>query len=255
MSKRLRSIVLPVLALTLMLSACGTPQSVPTAAIEMTVSVSTPSPEATSPSTDASNEECSNDYFPTDEGSTWRYSSEADGGGAQERTSTIVSTTDDGFSVELALASGATFVIEWSCSNGDLTQLTPTASLSISGGSATVTTANHSGVTLPADLDATPSWQESGEWSVGSGSTTFEGTYASDNTAVGTEVVSVPFGTFEAMRVEATVEGALSGEPTPTCQITQWWAKDVGLVKQETTCPVGPQSMTEVTELVSYQTP
>jgi hypothetical protein len=255
MSKRSRSVVLTALALSLMLLACGSVQSVPTAAIELITSVSTPNQEATSPSSAASNEECSNDYFPTEEGATWRYSSEANGGGAQERTSTIVSTTDDGFSVEHALASGATFVIEWSCSNGDLTQVTPTASLYFSGSSATVTTTNHSGVTLPADLDSTPSWLESGEWSVKGGSTAFEGSYTSDITAVGTEAVSVPFGTFEAMRVEATSEGTVNREKTPPCQITQWWVKDTGLVKQETICPAGGQSMTEVTELVSFQTP
>jgi hypothetical protein len=256
MSSPLKAIAPPVFVLSLMLSACGSAQSEPTtAAIEATLSASTSTPEATSPPAAGADEECSNDYFPVDEGSTWRYSSESDGGGAQERTSTIASTTEDGFTVEIGLASGARFVIEWSCSDGDLTQLTPAATLYISSGQAGVTTTNHSGVTLPADLDATESWMESGEWSVASGDTTFLGSYTSDNTTVGTEVVSVPFGTFEAMRVEATAEGTLNGEPTPECHITQWWAKDVGLVRQETACPVGGQSMTEVVELLSYEAP
>jgi hypothetical protein len=166
-----------------------------------------------------------------------------------------MSKADDGFSVELALASGATFVIEWSCSDGDLTHLTPTASLSLSGGSATGSTTTHSGVTLPADLDTSLTWRESGEWSVAAGGTTTVGSYTSDNTAVGLETVTVPFGTVEAMRVDSHLEGTLSSEPVSPCEITQWWAKDIGLVKQETSCPVGGQMMSEVVELVSYDSP
>ena len=233
------------------MAACGS-----TPAPEVgTITVSTPSPQPPPQSSGGGEGECSNDYFPADEGSTWEYTSELGGAGAQERTLTITSTSEDGFTVAIGLAGGATFVIEWSCGNGDLTQLTPTASLYVSGGSSTVTNINHSGVTLPADLDAKPSWKESGEWSAGSGGTTITGGYSSSNTAVGTEVVTVPLGTFEAMRVEATAEGTLNGEATPPCQITQWWAKDTGLVRQETTCPVGGQSMMEVLELVSYDSP
>lgn len=84
---------------------------------------------------------------------------------------------------------------------------------------------------------------------------TIAGSYTSDNAAVGTEVVTVPFGTFEAMRIDSTGEGTFNGEPTPTCHVSQWWAKDIGLVKQDTTCPVGTERLTEVVELVSYESP
>ena len=248
--KRISALALPTVLVALLGGACA-PSPPPQVG---TITVWTPSPEATSHPAGAFDGECSNDYFPTDEGSSWEY--QAGGADGQSRISTIVAEGDDGFAVEISLTGGGGFVVEWSCSDGDLTQLTPTAMAYVpSGGSSTLTTNNHSGVTLPSDLDTQPSWQESAEWAAAADDTTFQGSYSADNTAVGLENVTVPFGSFEAMRVESNQEGTLNGEPVSPCQLTQWWAKDVGLVRQETTCLIGGQSMTEVVELLSYDSP
>jgi hypothetical protein len=220
-----------------------------------TLIASTITAPASQQSSGGDGDECANDYFPAEQGSSWEYTSTSGGSAPQSRTVAIVAEGDDGFTVEIRLSSGAIFAVEWSCRDGDLTQLTPTAVLSLPSGSAGVTSTNHSGVTLPADLDALPSWSESGGWSAGGAGGSFAGTYTFDNAAIGPETVAVPFDTIEAMKVESKAEGTLNGEPTPPCQITQWWAKDVGLVKQETTCTLGGQPMTEVVELISYDSP
>jgi hypothetical protein len=255
MNKRYASAaVVPLVLLAAALACSPSPATdTPAAIVATLVSATFTSPAPSQSSTEGG--ECSNDYFPTDAGSTWEYTSTSGGAPPQSRTVTIAEERGDGFSVEIGLASVATFDIEWSCSGGDLTQLTPTASLSMAGTSSTVTATSHSGVTLPADLDTILSWQESGAWSVPMGASTTVGTFAFDTVVTGAETIAVPFDTLEAMRVESQAEGTLNGEPTAACHITQWWAKDVGLVKQETTCILGGQAMTEVLELVSYDSP
>jgi hypothetical protein len=65
------------------------------------------------------------------------------------------------------------------------------------------------------------------------------------------EVVTVPFGTFEAIRVDTDILGTLEGEDLMTCQYTTWVAKDIGAIKGEQSCSGIDHSM----ELVSFDSP
>ena len=65
-------------------------------------------------------------------------------------------------------------------------------------------------------------------------------------TAVGYETVTVPAGTFNALKIE---QSSNMGGPEPTIQ-TLWYVQDVGLVKS--VIEVGE---TYVNELVSYNIP
>ena len=63
--------------------------------------------------------------------------------------------------------------------------------------------------------------------------------------------MTVPFGTFEAIRVDTEILGTLEGEDMVACQNTTWVAKDIGAIKGEMTCSGADDSV----ELVSFDSP
>jgi len=83
------------------------------------------------------------------------------------------------------------------------------------------------------------------------GGTLVHGDATIDYVSRGFEVVTVPFGTFNVIRVDNENRGTLDGEELLSCQVGVWYAKDVGIVKQEQTC----SSMHALYELVSFDSP
>ena len=108
-----------------------------------------------------------------------------------------------------------------------------------------------SGLTLPSDLHAGQTWQQYLEFEVIGSGVTIRGEYAADSIARGLEVVHVPFGSFDAMRVDTEVQSTIGGEPAGTCQQTAWAVKDIGGVKGESSCGDIDDSF----ELVSFDSP
>ena len=172
-------------------------------------------------------------------------------------TATITLSREDGFTLVSGLADGSsTFTMEVSCTDDGLIMLDPVqqavaASVHTDEGSGSVTTVAQTGITLPADLEGASTWQQHVAWEADMGGTLVHGDATIDYVSRGFEVVTVPFGTFNAIRVDSENRGTLDGEELLSCQVSVWYGKDVGIVKQEQTC----SSMHALYELVSFDSP
>ena len=105
----------------------------------------------------------------------------------------------------------------------------------------------------PPDLEGASTWQQYVALEV-QGSDTGSMVHwdaTIDYVSRGFEFVTVPFGTFNAIRVDSEQRGTLQGEELMPCQVSVWYAKDVGIVKQEQTC----STMHSSYDLVSFDSP
>jgi hypothetical protein len=244
---------LPVVAALLAVQGCS--PSTPTPPLLVgTVEVATADPS--SGSTSQTSGECGHDYFPSEEGTTWELAVTGDGTNYTS-TTTITDSRDDGFTLVSTLADGSsTFTMEISCTDDGMIMLDPvqqavSASVTTAEGSGTITTVAQTGVTLPADLEGASTWQQYVAWEAQGSDTVLQGDATIEYVSRGFEVVTVPLGTFNAIRVDSENRGTLQGEELMSCQVSVWYAKDVGIVKQEQTCA----SMQSSYDLVSFDSP
>ncbi len=156
----------------------------------------------------------------------------------------------DGFEEE-GLFPGVTRNSTWKCTPAGLALLAPgggvSGTISTSGLSFEFTTTDYSGVTLPKSVAAGDTWTQTltlhGENTLPGGTAvTADGTDTTDFTAAGMESITVPAGTFQAMRIDVvtvfTIETTVSGTTVPvTLNITGsvWYAPGIGMVKTITT--------------------
>lgn len=207
---------------------------------------------------------CDNPYIPIVAGATWNYNLV----GPQNDTFTrsILAVTADGFSEQDVFGVGVTRQGEWKCDGGNLIALTPSgggsSSVTAEGTSVDFQTTALEGVTLPASINPGDNWSQSLTLE---GAQTINGeTFPARNqttqncTAAGVESVTVPAGTFDAMRVECkvTIDLALemAGNPITTnlsLNNTSWYAIKVGLVKTIST----GSGLDSTIELTSYLIP
>ncbi len=200
---------------------------------------------------------CSHPYFPVAEGRTWQYRSTEPG--SSDYTVSILQVSAKGF-VQRMTFGKSSFDLRWDCTASGLVQLD---FLSIGGpenqGAEIKTkTLKSSGVVFPPANLAVPgtSWAYSYvvEQEIKSGDTTIISTSTVEvqNKIVALEEVTVPAGTFSALRVDSTsiIKGTMkaAGQSIPmnnTVQTSSWYAKDVGMVKST--------AAGYTTELVSYK--
>ena len=254
-------LVLPVVATLLAILACGPAPSTPTPPFQLgTMAVSTTEPPTAPPPPTASEgeDECSHDYFPSDLGTTWEFVGTNSMLGGYQNTVAITVSADDGFIVSHELLDGSgTLLLAYSCTDEGLTLLDPfgqssAAVVATSEGSATVTTLAQSGLTVPADLEGASTWQQYVEWEAqGGDGTALRGETTFNYVSRGVEVVTVPFGTFEAIRIDIEVRTTMKGQEVMACQNTTWVAADVGTIKGEQSCGGIDDSM----ELLSFDSP
>lgn len=192
---------------------------------------------------------CDNTLYPVAAGATWNYMMTGTTEGSFDRT--ILTVDNNGFTDQDVFDAGTTRTGIWSCDSGNLTALDP-----VGGTAATVQTTTfgadfqtteQDGVTLPASVAAGNTWSQS---------VTIEGTVVENSisadasnattiacTAVGMESVTVPAGTFDAMKVTCqdtinitiTMEGAVVPVPAINMTTDSWYAPGVGLVKSVST--------------------
>ena len=236
-----KQIVLFIIAAILIIG-CGTPEDLGTSKVNVTEN---PATEVSLPPASSSGNECGNAYYPIVDGAQWNYTSSSTG----PFTHRLTVETGDEFTI--VVESGAdTFIIRGLClEGGDINLLqVPGTSLSYSGdnGSSSITTTSNEGVTLPGDIQAGDDWSQTIGMEVSSSDQTTNFLLDNTYTAVGYETVTVPAGTFNALKIEQSTD---MGGPEPMTQ-TLWYVQDVGLVKS--VIEVGE---IYVNELVSYNIP
>lgn len=136
----------------------------------------------------------------------------------------------------------ATFTSHWTCAPGGLASYDfGSFSSTEFGGVASIDVVSTSGSWLPTvdALESGGSWSHEFTTSVSAGaegiSVDIQATTTENFTAAGVETVSVPAGTFEAIRVDSTTSTTVSGAPIPIPGVSSsgsyWYAPGVGIVR------------------------
>lgn len=226
-----------LVSLTFLGAGCGQQTPAPTA-----------NPTGERPSATTS-DACGNPYYPFKSGMAITYHVAAMGATAASdytiRTVSVVGTTA---TVRAEFAGGATADMSADCASGSVT-LKGSSGLgaAVQGTTFKTTVVSSTGTFMPADVRAGSRWNSSetirmdmtGGAAAGLGSITL--TTDEESKAIGEESVTVPAGTFTAMKVElkrtSTSVAKFGKIPPSTETSTEWWVKGIGMVK---TVSVGP---------------
>ena len=248
--------------------AAGTQTAtLPTATFETTITQSPAGTESAPLAAEAGL--CNNTYFPIVEGATWTYQSTGGPVGGYGFTDTITSVRTDGFTLTSQFDE-LTRTQEWGCTSEGLVALqlggTSAATLNSQEMQVNLNVSNVSGISFPAVIEPGDTWQHALEFTgnmvVGGQEIDANGSAQSSFTAIGMESVTVPAGTFEALkvRVDSTINitGAFQGVSVPltiSSPYDYWFAPGVGWVKASGTGDVAGESFTETIELQLYNIP
>lgn len=271
--RKLMKIVGLLLVLTLLLMACSFGGGTPSAdQVETPVSgngtqeqVTEEAPPPTQEPPSGGTGLCENPYYPVREGATWNYQGSSSLTEPYTFTDTITSLRADGYTLTTEFDE-LIRTQEWACTPEGIVALQLGGGLTTTQTNLTVETQNASGVTYPAEIKAGDTWSHSleftGTMDIAGNSGEAEGSTQSDFTALGIESVTVPAGTFEAMKVEiqttfeATVDfQGLSIPVTFTTTTISWFVEDVGWVKSDSSGDFMDQAYTDIIELQSYNLP
>jgi hypothetical protein len=190
---------------------------------------------------------CTNAYFPDTSGTTWAYSSTGGSLGAYTYTRTITDAIATGFSTSEQYSTGTNATIKWNCQDGNLAALddgSSSLSLSSSKFKFTSTSVTADGYDIPNNFETGTSWSEKVTASgvVQYGTKSLDAQIVSDVacSAAGTDSITVTAGKFDTVKATCTDSITVSeitlGTPVPatapiTVNITNWYAKGVGLVQ------------------------
>ena len=216
-------------------------------------------------------EVCSNPLLPVRQGATWTHTHSSNVADPFTFTETISAVRADGFTLSSESA-GVTRTQEWSCRAEGLLLLSlggpgTAAMLSATGMSAGFTTSEVTGVTLPSNLVSGATWRYGfkvdGTVQLAEGQdVAANGTVTIDLTAIGSESVTVPAGTFEAMKIEAVpqfdLRATFQGIGVPVSfagNSTLWFAPGIGWVKSEESAEIAGATFSSTTELQSFTIP
>ncbi len=269
------------LSMVMFIAACSPPVPVNTpTTTPQTIQTETPQTTATEPATEAPVTGtppsaatgaglCTNAYYPVRQGATWNYKSTGSPAGDYSFTDTITAVRDNGFTLSTQFGN-LTRTQEWACNPNGLVALqfggAPAALLSAQSIQLDVQASNVNGVTFPSQIKVGDQWQHSidlqGNVTVANQSATAKGTAQNNFTAVGMESVTVPAGTFNALKVQVNTTLSMSasykGLSLPvkfTAAYNYWFAPGVGWVKASGTGSVAGNSFNETIELQSYNVP
>jgi hypothetical protein len=209
---------------------------------------------------------CINAYYPVREGSTWSYQSTGSSAGTYSFTDTITSIRGDGFTLTSQFDQ-LTRTQEWACGPEGL------VALQLGGGALTsqnmkleIETQTTSGVSYPTNITVGDQWDYAldftGKMDLAGSSGEAQGSDKSHFTALGMENVTVPAGTFNAMKIQVdtildigvTVQG-LSVPVTFSSSYIYWFVQDTGWVKASGTGSIGGEAFVETIELQWYNLP
>lgn len=222
---------------------------------QQTQASSAPSTQA--PNAQASGSLCDNPYMPAVEGATWTSNVHTEQGDTTQ-VDTITDAGSDAFLVE-TVTPNTDYVITWSCTAEGLLWLqTDGGMFSVvfqsEGLNQTWESVSFGGVTLPKDIQPGDTWSSAERLNVTDSTGTRPFDINIDFQAVGMESVTVPAGTFNALRIDLVmtfVTTFSNSDLEMSYRISDWFAADVGLVKSSAQSDLGDYDL----ELESYAIP
>ncbi len=213
---------------------------------------------------------CENIYFPVKTGAAWNYIGTRENSETFNFTNSISEVRADGFT-QMTTFDNLNQSQEWSCKPEGLVALTfgdgPAGGISTQGLDLEITTSNISGVSIPVNPQPGNEWNYNldivaslmlpdGQKGQAQGGMT------TAMKAIGVENVSVPAGTFEALRVETVpsinLTATYMGLPIPvsfTGNVTLWFAPVVGWIKSTESGEIFGTKINSTIELQSFQIP
>jgi hypothetical protein len=214
---------------------------------------------------------CDNALFPVKQGATWTYFNTGSPSGDFSYTDTITDVRADGFTLTTQFTD-LVRTQEWQCEAGGLKALEmggtgAAASISTQGTNAEFTTTGVTGISLPKEITPGMQWQYSlnmqGVTAMpGDQNAQSTGTFSLTMQEMGKETVTVPAGTFEAVKFQATslvqITADFQGLQVPvTMNGTSliWYAPGVGYIKSVENSDFSGTPFTSTTELQSYSLP
>jgi hypothetical protein len=264
--KRIQAIV-SILLITIFVAACSAPSNIPTLEPQLTGTQAPETPAGTAPVHGESL--CSNVYYPVRQGATWSYKSTGGPAGEYSFTDTIAAVSDSSFTLSTEIGT-LTNLQDWGCMPEGLVALqlggAPTAMLDSQGIQLTLNAINTSGVVFPRQINAGDQWQHTldvaGTVRAANEEGQASGNVQMDFSAIGNERVSVPAGTFDAMKIQVdttlNLNATYGGVTLPVAFSVShmyWFASGTGWVKATGTGTILATSFSETTELQSYNIP
>jgi hypothetical protein len=217
----------------------------------------------------AGNAACANPYYPVREGATWTYQSTGSPVGNYSFTDTITAVREDGFTLTSQF-NELTRTQEWDCKPEGLIALQmggpAAAALNSQDMELKLEVKNVTGVTFPSTISAGDQWQHNlefvGQMGIAGQSGEATGNAQSSFSAIGIESVTVPAGTFDAMKIQIdttlNINVTFQGLNVPvsfTGNYSYWFAPNIGWVKATGNGGMAGQTFTENIELQSYNIP
>ncbi|MDQ2693203.1 MAG: hypothetical protein M3Y68_14285 [Chloroflexota bacterium] len=212
---------------------------------------------------------CANTYYPVRQGATWTYKSTGGPAGEYSFTDTITAVGQDSFTLTTQIG-GLINLQDWNCTPDGLLahQLggAPAAMLNSQGIQLTLNATHASGVVFPSQINPGDTWQHTldvaGNVTVANEEAEAAGTAQMNFSAIGNESVTVPAGTFDALKIQVdttlNVDASYEGITLPVAfsgTHTYWFVPGVGWVKSTGTGNFLAASFSETTELQSYSIP
>lgn len=203
---------------------------------------------------------CDNAYMPVKAGAKWTYTGTNNVTGASKEVNTITDVGADSFTVSVDTGGKVSWTETWTCTKDGLLQLQNnggalSAIAQGPDGTATVTTKSNTGITLPLNPKPGDTWTQVTVVEINGSGVTVSTKSTSTYKAVGRESVTVPDGTFDAMRIDGTVDSVATfanGKSMPVSgTISSWWVRGKGMVKAISSTG----SIDSEVDLQSYQIP
>lgn len=249
--------VLALISFSLLLAACNLPAR-STAQTQTPTEMTNAQPGSNAAPTPTAVSACNNQYFPNKIGDSWDYSGNNTALGAYTRSDSITNANAENFTMQTN-QSDVTYTVVYSCSPAGLTAADPVQQyagviLSSPNTPVNVKLNSNSGITLPAKINPGDTWQQTAEWDASSKDINLNGTFVFNYTAVRYETITVPYGTFNALRVDGTIRIEVTGLKilAGTYTTTTWMVTDIGVVKSEGTSHVPGVDFTDSMELTKF---
>lgn len=218
---------------------------------------------------DAGSGLCDNEYYPVVDGATWNYQGTSSETDDYTFSNTITAVRDDGFSI-LVEFDDVTLNQEWACTPDGILALDmgggTAGTLATSDVNLVMDTQNASGITYPNNISPGDTWTHSldytGTMDFNGETIDVNGDTVYESTAIGIESITVPAGTFDAMKIDIittiNINMNMGGSEIPvtfSSTSTSWFVKDVGWIKSDSASEFSGFSFTDSLELASYSIP